>query len=220
MTSFRYCLSALLLASLSTSFAQIRWGLRAGVSSSTAATELVPVSTYTPLPGLQAGVVVDIPLSEILSIQPVLLFASKGFERSSFFEDNVNPLDQPYGTAALRIETVKPYYLKIPVLILVKAPLTQEVKLYMGLGPYVGTLIGGTVLYDYKSVYSKGPLSPSRNSFYARSDAGLTGATGVELMDRFQLGIAYDYGLMNVTSDPLRYSLRNRTVSLSLSVFL
>ncbi|RYF66949.1 MAG: PorT family protein [Cytophagaceae bacterium] len=214
------CLSLVGLLFVNGAFAQFRVGVRAGYNSSTRTANLIPVGSHTPVSGWQAGLVGQFQLSEAISIQSAVVFTTKGFNRSSFYEDLTSPTTNPYSTSTIIIETPRPFYVEVPVLVMAKAPLNEQLKLCAGLGPYVGLAVGGTVQYDYRDKRTSGPLLLDRNSFYKRYDAGLIGATGLELADRYQLGIQYEYGLINVAHDPAIEKSYSRSVSFFVSAFL
>lgn len=200
--------------------AQTRLGFRIGYSSSTRTEELRPISSRSSVQGWQAGISTDTQLSKIFFIQSGILFTTKGYTRSSFFEDPTNPNEIPYSLQTIITETAIPYYIEPSVLGIFKAPLNNELKLSVGLGVFARTALGGRVNTEYKGFHVSYPLHIGNNQFYSRNDFGVSGITGITIHDRLQLGLIYDYGLANVSSREVTTVSHSRSVNLTVSLFL
>lgn len=107
---------------------------RAGVNlANVSITESGNIDDANMLISLQAGIYGDIPVSDFLSIQPGLLLNGKGSKTESG-----NPSNANYYRA-----TSNPWYVEIPVNVVLKAPMNKESKFFAGAGPYVAMGIAG-----------------------------------------------------------------------------
>ena len=88
----------------------------------------------------QVGIIGDLPITSFLYIQPGLLFTGKGSKAQSG-----EPSDANY----FRSE-VNPYYIEVPVNLVLKAPIGGGAKFFAGAGPYVAIGIAGNRKLDYK----------------------------------------------------------------------
>ncbi len=87
--------------------------------------------------GLQGDIAI---IKNVLSIQPGLLFTGKG----SKFQTG-----QPGQNGYFR-SVVNPYYIEVPVNLVVKAPVGGGAKFFAGAGPYVAMGVGGKRKLDYQ----------------------------------------------------------------------
>lgn len=102
--------------------AQVRFGMKAGVNASNV--KFQRDLDFDPLPGFQAGLQADIGLSPRFSIQPALLYVTKGFSSELEFRNQ-----QGTSTGKFR-GTFRPHYLEIPVLLLYKAEVGNTCKVF------------------------------------------------------------------------------------------
>jgi hypothetical protein len=189
--------------------AQVRFGAKAGINVSSIA---LPLNGYGPKIGGQLGLMADMRLSARFSIQPALLFSSKGVTYKFDQRD----------LSGLYIRTIHTKqslnYLEFPVLALYKLPLKKGAKLYAGLGPYVGAgLFSNTRIkgYDRQEVDPLDNLN--RETFpFDRFDCGLSVAAGVET-GRFLLGINFNKGIKPLAKNTKNY---NNTLSVSAGYYL
>ena len=84
------------------------------------------------LTSFQVGILGDLKLLPFLSLQPGLIFTGKGSKTHSGDEDD----------ATLYWATSNPYYLEVPVNLVLKTP-TGPVKFFAGAGPYIAIGIAG-----------------------------------------------------------------------------
>ena len=84
------------------------------------------------LTSFQVGIIGDIRVTPGVSIQPGLIFTGKGTKTQSGTE----------GSANWYRATSNPYYLEVPVNLVLKTP-TGAVKFFAGAGPYLGIGVGG-----------------------------------------------------------------------------
>ncbi len=143
-------------------------------------------------PGYHVGVALDFPIEDWLSIESGLLLSKKGFK--------VSEEGDGYSSEA----KMNLLYLNMPVT--PKATINAgKVKLYVVAGPYLAYGISGKT--KYTMTYNGDSESESdeikwgddpENDDLKRIDFGLSMGGGV-LIDAFQIGIAYDLGLSNIS---------------------
>ena len=178
-----------------------------------------------------AGVVADIPLVPILSLQTGLLLNGKG-SKSNTYLDASNHSDNYVKS------TFNPLYLELPANLVVKFPLSGDVRLYAGAGPYAAMGIGGkskteSSLLGVKSSTNENikfndddPFTDeqegARYDRLKRFDFGINALAGMEI-NRFMLGVNYGLGLTKINSNQTDNSTDNnkyRTFSVGLGVRL
>ncbi len=189
--------------------AQVRFGVKGGLNSST-----VVISgqkgegSFSSRAAWQAGVLADVGITRHFSIQPALLLSSKGYKVNYPFGFITNGLDVK--------GTYSPLYVEVPVLALGKIALGNSVRLFGGLGPYFAYAVGGK-----KNVKSSGVEQTSDISFgtssgaeLKRGDFGGSLAVGAEL-GPLVLGLNYNLGLVNVTPGSGSSKVRNATLGVT-----
>lgn len=202
--------------------AQIRFGIKAGANSSTSAGSGPALANYNAVWNWQAGVTAEIPISDVLSIQPSILYFKAG-----------NILTEPL----IRVDPVKPQYidavtyatrvsyLKLPVVAILKASINENTKLFAGIGPYAAIALRVKLDKDYEfngtSQQRTGStiLNVDDNIHYSRFDYGLSGTAGFEFYKYMQVGVTYDYGLANVSGKYRNVNTFNRSMSFSVGYF-
>ncbi|GAB3566971.1 hypothetical protein GCM10027578_16880 [Spirosoma luteolum] len=174
--------------------AQVRYGLTAGVQSSTLRFSGGGLRLSTSgLAGVHLGAVAEYSLNDNLSVRPELLFSMKGGSITD-------------GSDVARLRTS---YIELPVQGVYKYEVGLG-KLVGGLGPYIGLFIGGN---------SDGERIESGTDLKA-FDAGLRLLGGYELTEQnlsFQL--VYNTGLANIAPSSGLVKMTNSTVGLSVSYF-
>lgn len=172
--------------------AQVRFGVKAGVNASDIKFE--SGSNMGALLGYQGGLMVDVGLSPKLSIQPALLFVTKGFGTELEFRD-VSGIIEETGRSTFRTN-----YIELPVLALYKVNIGKSCHVFGGLGPYVAAGINGKFDFggkatSYDIVFQ--PKNGPKEGAYDRMDYGLSTAAGLE-MGRISLAVNYSYGLTGI----------------------
>ncbi len=173
------------------------------------------------LPSFQVGIIGDVFLAPGLSLQPGLLFSGKGAKSqvvNSTTGDNYT-------------STFNPYYIEIPMSLVLKAPLGQ-VKFFAGAGPYLGIGVGGknkidgTVLgsafHSEKAIQwtNADPTSGSDGSGFGaikRYDYGFNGIVGIEGKTAI-LSVNYGMGLAKLqsgTTNGADNNNKNRVLSIT-----
>ena len=95
------------------------------------------------LSSFHVGLQGDISLiKNILSIQPGLLFTGKGSKLQS---------GEPGQNGYYR-SVVNPYYIEVPVNVVLKAPLGGDAKFFVGAGPYGAVGVGGKRKLEYQVI--------------------------------------------------------------------
>ncbi|MBO9621016.1 MAG: PorT family protein [Niabella sp.] len=138
----------MLFAMTGTAFAQVSFGVRAGVNFSNALSKDANGNKYATslLPGFNAGVTAEIPIADEFSVQPGLLFSTKGAKRK----------ETQSGMAITA--NIAPNYLELPVNFLFK-PALGKGNLLLGAGPYIAYGMGG----NWKVKGSSGNTTVSRS---------------------------------------------------------
>jgi hypothetical protein len=157
------------------------------------------------LASFQAGIIGDIHVANVLYFQPGLLFTGKGTKTQSGSE----------GSSNWYRATTNPYYLEIPLTLVVKTP-TGPVKFFGGAGPYVaigiagknkteGSFLGAAFKSEKSIEWSNDDPTTLNNEEGAgfgimkRFDYGLNGTVGIEGKSAL-LSVNYGLGLAKLQS--------------------
>lgn len=181
-------LIAVSLFMVGTAYSQISIGPKAGVNFSTITGKNNSLDKKS-LVGFNVGVVTNIGISEMFSIQPELFFSQQGYRFGGTVLDSPATVTQTFN------------YVNLPIL--AKATFGEgNVRGYVNLGPYVGYMVGGKNTVDLQ-----GNKSTSKTDFALEKQ-----------LNRFDFGIAagggalFKLGQGDLMLD-LRYSLGLTTVS-------
>jgi len=142
---------------------QISFGPKAGINIATWTTE--GSNTIT---GFQGGVVAQFQLSDEWSVQPELLYDSKGTDLSDFIPNNPMRYTMNYVT--------------MPVLLGYKAR-----GITFRAGAYVSSLIGSTIEINAKDV-------PVRDEYFENWDWGLTAGATLDITAGLGFEVLYYFG--------------------------
>lgn len=146
----------------------------------------------------QAGIVGDFSITSFLSVQPGLIISGKGSKTQS---GNVS--DANYYRA-----TSNPWYVEIPVTLVLKAPIENNSKFIFGAGPYAGVGVAGKRKAEGK-VFGVA-FKNEENITFSNDDPTTSGeeGAGFGIMKRFDYGLN---GLVGIegkrTSLSLNYGL-------------
>ena len=192
---------ALLIIMAVCGLSQVRgqdFGVKAGYNYSTFSGETSSISTIEGLSGFYIGGLVELPISNVLSIQPELIFSRQGValrqELKGFgFNVSINNAD-------IRLD-----YLNIPVMAKVNLG-----PLFLQGGVQFGFLVGKPEVGRYITNVRMGTLldKDSYNSF----DFGVGAGLGVNLGQHFFVEARYTHSLTNAL-DPNNNSLKNAHIS-------
>lgn len=160
---------------------QVRYNIQAGVNFSTLTNNLLPnTSSKT---GFRAGLGINYNFSDFFSVDPSLLIVSKGFKQSDI---NLS---------------VNPIYLQLPVNFTINLPLTRDIKILIGAGPYVAYGIGGSGSIGLSSgetlIDAKMFTNESVFTYYNKFDAGLNSSVGIAFGD-IVLSLGGEWGFLKV----------------------
>jgi hypothetical protein len=174
----KFLLAICLMFAVTNMQAQIKFGPKVGLNLSTMTLKSGGVS-YDPktVVGFNVGVVSEITLSDNLSLQPAVLYSTKGSKYSITFLQVAEEYE------------ITPSFIEIPVNVVYKFDLGAA-KLFLNAGPYVAYGIGGkikgggesdNIIFGTKESDDMKPL-----------DFGLNVGAGVEIAN---LLISANYGL-------------------------
>ncbi|GAB4045502.1 porin family protein [Spirosoma litoris] len=195
----KLCLLAISgLLSTQALLAQVQLGVKAGVNLATLKFDNPTLNaTQQARTDFQGGFLVDVPITTSFSLQPALLISTKGTQINTFAIDSSrNPIATPI------TNSIKLLYVELPVLALFHFDVSSSLRLYGGLGPYLGLGIGGRISSTFVPIGERevvfGSGSVGSNSF-RRFDYGVSGAAGLE-WHRLMAGVTYGYGLADLGS--------------------
>lgn len=130
------------------------------------------------LTSFQAGVVVDVPIISILSLQPGILFTGKGSKTEE--GDASSPT---YFRA-----TTNPWYVEIPVNLVFKTP--GPIKFFAGAGPYLAMGVAGKNKVDGKFLGTS--FNSEKDIVWSNDDPSTLDyeeGAGYGIMKRFDYGL-------------------------------
>jgi hypothetical protein len=176
------------------------------------------IDLFSNNPGFHIGLVTEFPVYKRLSLEPSLLFSTKGYKEN---------YDKSSNGDLLKFNTAANFnYLDIPLT--AKSYLNlRSAKIFGTIGPYLGIGLGGEIKKTTTSTNSGqsstdytdikwGPELGQDN--FKRIDLGLIAGAGVEFRS-VQLGISYNYGLRNISErSEDGYKVNNRVLGFSMSL--
>ncbi|GAB3882871.1 porin family protein [Spirosoma agri] len=179
-------------------YAQVRLGIKAGINASTIHIPALESGvSVEPQVAFQGGVLLDMPMTKSFSLQPALLISTKGSKVNSLLIDgNSGSVISPINNS------IKLVYAEIPVLALFRGRISQSIRFYGGVGPYVGIGLGGRLSSSYAPIAERDVVFGSGdigNNSFRRVDYGASAAAGIELK-RLSVGVNYNYGLVDLGS--------------------
>lgn len=154
-----------------------QFGVKGGVNFSNMYTD--DVDDENVLTSFNAGVYVNLPVSDLFSIQPEVLYSRKGAELRY---DNVFAT----GSAKFNLN-----YIEVPVLL--KINVTENFNIHAG--PYFAYLIDSKItnesdgIFDFESNFD--------NDDFNKFDAGIAAGIGFDF-ESFSIGARYSYGLSTI----------------------
>ena len=153
-----------------------------------------------------AGVGVDIPIIESFYVQTGLFFTSKGYKRT---EDRGDTRFTAKGN---------PAYLEIPILASYRYNFNDATQLEVNVGPYLAFGIGGKDKREEKT--EAAVIETEENDFFnddvKKFDMGLQVGLGVTFLKHVYLGVAYEFGFVNMFKDSDGESAKNRNFMINL----
>ena len=167
--------------------------------------------------GFQGGLIVDCPINDTWAIQPGARFAMQGFKDKYTSNGDV-------------IRKFSLFYLQVPVNVQYRLNVYEDTNVLFQAGPY-----GGMGLFGRQSFQRNGKSQDMNdtqkkitfgadNDIKQAFDYGIGAGVGIEY-NRFQLMLAYDFGLVQPTfykrdakSATYNVGLRNHNFSVTLAV--
>jgi hypothetical protein len=197
-----YAVAAILLVAAFTKInAQVKYGINAGITSSSLKGEAMGglndlmdltngMITTQPRTGLYAGGFVEMPLGAGFSIQPGVYYAQKGYAmRGEIGGDKIDFLG-----AGARANLVS-HYIDVPVVF--KAEVAKGLQIFAG--PQLSYLVNSNLKMDAGLLgisLFKTNIDVTEN--FNRADWGVTGGLGYTFDNGFSINAAYDHGLSRV----------------------
>ncbi len=188
-------------------------GLEAGPNMATLGGRRIVKSDFRT--GFVLGAFASIPISEVVSIQPEVIFSRRGARSAAYDYDDIpadgdGPPIRVYLSERTRLD-----YLEVPVLLKVSpSPVGDVVRPVFFAGPSVGFLLGANEVYD-----------TDYTEYLHSTDFGVVVGGGVEyrrlsLVARYTLGLTsiardYDASFGNVPGD-----IKNRAFTVAAGVRL
>lgn len=148
--------------------------------------------------GFNAGVIMDIPITNGFYIQPGLLFTTKGAKDKRSDE---------FGTSEVKYNAS---YLEVPVLASFRFNASKSVQIQANVGPYFALGIGGKCKSSFTSLENSAYNETDEMPIFGKStdetptfgmkrfDLGLAFGVGVTISKHYYIGVQYDLGLMNL----------------------
>jgi hypothetical protein len=164
-----------------TAFAQISFGVKAGLNLANVITDDDEVDPKMS-PSFQVGAVVEIGLTESIALQTGLSLQGKGFKVEEEF------LGETFKS------TANPLYLQVPAHILYKGS-----GFFVGVGPYVGYGVAGKFKTEIAGESDSENINFGNDddADWKGLDFGVGAQAGVSL-GAIRIGAGYDLGLSNV----------------------
>ena len=190
--------AAALTASAQTS--PVKFGVKAGLTFPTMSFSESVGADIKANTSFYVGGTVDIPVSEIFTIQPGLTFLNKGFK-----------IDESMSLEEMSVSAVAKtgiQYLELPVNALANFPLGDG-KLFLGAGPYYAMALSGKVKTEVKGSMDGESASESgsekiefgKDGDLKRGDFGVNFLGGYQLSNGFNIHAGYGLGLSNISND-------------------
>ena len=169
------------------SFGQIRLGLKAGLNLANMSTNAEGVSPKMII-GFHFGGILDIAMTDMISLQPGILFSTKGAKA-----------DFDMGGTTVT-GTTKVNYIEVPINLTFKLG-SGDTKFVPFIGPYLGYGIGGTMKMEGggQSISQDIKFGSSETDDLKALDLGLNIGVGVE-MGSLIISAQYGLGLANIST--------------------
>ena len=191
---------ALLAATAGIAHAQSpSFGIKAGASLTNAVGSATTGANYKNKFGFHGGFVANLPVSDIFSIQPELLYSMKGYK--------FNGID-PYSAVTYNFKQTL-HYIDVPVLARINAG-----GLFFEAGPQIGYLVAAKSSIDDGTVPTR---SYSGRDNLRKVDFGYAAGLGYQLPNGPGIGLRYNGGFKNIFNTYEGAGARNSAFQLYLS---
>ena len=170
----------------------IRFGVKAGANLSNLAGDLVNQDQYKNRFGFQGGVMVNFGLSDIVSIQPEVLYSQKGFK---YADQQFTLLGSTYrNTGNVRYD-----YLDVPILVRVRAA-----GVFFELGPqysYLMNVSANRTQTVNGNVIGNAGTGTANLDNVRRNELGYVGGLGYQASNGVMLGVRYSGAFTDFAKD-------------------
>lgn len=181
--SVAVCLSVLFVSQASE--AQIVGvGLRGGLNMSSMTGDISGIENKT---GYNIGLILDVPVSQNLFLQPGISLTNKGY--------NIQNSDLKCNAT----------YLEVPVMLSYSIPVAHDSDLRLNAGSYMAYGIDGKDEPDGIDTFTDGN--------YKKFDCGLGIGAGMNI-SKFYIGFNYEFGLVNVNDGPADVKTSNLSLNI------
>ena len=160
---------------------------------------------YDMKPGFHVGGAVEIPINQNFMFEPGIIFITKGVK-----------MEEPDYEISSKANL---NYVDIPLLFKASSSNDGGLGFYGALGPYIGIGISGQVAMEYDGEEESDDIkfgSDEDEDDLKRLDMGISVGGGIEFSS-FQIGVSYDYGLINIaTYQDYGNKVKNRVLKFTL----
>jgi len=177
---------------------------------------------YSSVFGFQLGVAFDIGIMNIgtnaFYFQPGLMFITKG-NNYNYSKKGYDEYNKPFNLS--EEATWSLYYLELPLMALLKIPVSENLAVALNAGPYFALGLSGTKTYEWNGFdeKTKGEIDIFDNNVQrerlGRFDAGLGFGAGIEYKS-YYIGLSYDLGLKDMAYNAVQVGGSNRTFGINL----
>ncbi|TPG62985.1 porin family protein [Hymenobacter nivis] len=175
------------------------FGIKAGASLTNAVGDGAEGFDFKNKVGFHGGFVANLPLSDVFSIQPELLYSMKGYKASG-----IDPSGNPFNNRRTL------HYIDVPVLARINAG-----GLFFEAGPQFGYLVAAKFARDGNA---SGPaVSYNTRDGYRKVDFGYAAGLGYQLPTGPGIGLRYNGGFKNVQEYYNGRGIRNSAFQLYLT---
>jgi hypothetical protein len=184
----------------------------------------------SPRYGFTGGILLEIKLARMFSLQPGLSFTMKGCVREGYWDLVSASNETVMFEDAYIEEKMNTSYLELPFHFVFNIPVNRH-YFNIGIGPYLAYGIKGKIKSHYtyegediddRMIESalESDLFSGDQKMYNPLDYGLSGFVGVAFYDRFLIRAGYSHGLSNISSDTeyLETNVKNNYLHLSLGL--
>ena len=182
----------------------IKFGVKAGVafpnmtftSSGVSASFKTNTSFYV-------GGIVDVPVSDIFSVQPGLTLIGKGTK-----------LEETDGTETVAVR-ISNMYLELPVNLMANFAVGPG-KIFIGAGPYYSMALSGKYKVSMGGASEEEDVTFGSDGEFKRGDFGLNFLAGYQLKSGFNIHAGYGLGLSNISPESEGATSKNKVFSVGL----
>lgn len=179
----------------------VTFGIRGGLNLSTLSLENEIVGgSKKGLTSFNAGVIVDIPISQSFYIQPGLYYSKKGCKISPNRGDYIENFDYYDDHKDVKLSLS---YVEMPILASYRYDIIENVQLQVHAGPFVGLSVINSCDLGYYSGGGK-----------AQVDFGMQFGAGVLFANHYYAGVGYDLGLLKQNNYGAKAKTRNFFVNI------